>query len=297
MASAISPNTPAFISSSYLTLAEYKNAPTAIDYSNLVIGGNQAAQDAELTSVISRASSWIDVHLNQSLIARSITENQRTRVTQQGNITIHPENNPIIAVSSLSYGITPTTMTTATDVTQCWVEPSQFIYPLSMLGMTYSSQGPLSFGFPPSTRSAVYVNYTYIAGYVNTVITAATATQTTLTVLDATGITAGMSLNIYDGANSETVKVASTYTYGSTTVPLTSALAYSHTSTASISAMPPAVKEAAILVTTDFLKVRGDNSLTMAVTTRATSGPSVQSIIGSDLALAIELLRPFRKMR
>ena len=61
--------------------------------------------------------------------------------------------------------------------------------------------------------------------------------------------------------------------------------------------MPQAVKEAAILATTDFLKVRGDNSLTMAVTTRASSGPSVQSIIGSDLALAKELLAPFRRMR
>jgi len=50
-------------------------------------------------------------------------------------------------------------------------------------------------------------------------------------------------------------------------------------------------------VVTDFLKVRGDNSLTMAVTTRATSGPSVQDVIGSDLALAKELLRPFRKVR
>jgi hypothetical protein len=35
----------------------------------------------------------------------------------------------------------------------------------------------------------------------------------------------------------------------------------------------------------------------MAVTTRPSSGPSVDSIIGSDLALAKELLRPFRKVR
>ena len=30
----------------YLTVAEYKNAPTSIDYNNLVVGGNQSAQDS-----------------------------------------------------------------------------------------------------------------------------------------------------------------------------------------------------------------------------------------------------------
>ena len=92
------------------------------------------------------------------------------------------------------------------------------------------------------------------------------------------------------------LQVASNYTYGANPVTLTTNMAYAHTN-AAFSGMPAAVKEAAILVVTDFLKVRGDNSLTMAVTTRATSGPSVQDVIGSDLALAKELLRPFRKVR
>jgi hypothetical protein len=296
MATAITPNTQ-FQSGSYLTLAEYKNAPTAIDYDNLVVGGNAAAQDAELASVIARASSFIDVHLNQTLIARQIVEQQRTRITPQGNLILHTEYNPIIAISALNWGVTPSTMIAATDPSQCWLEPTQFIYPLAELGLTYSSQGPLSFGFPPSVRSQIYTNYTYIAGYVNTGIATATAAATSLTVQDATGIVAGQQLNIYDGSSSERVTVATTYTFGSTTVPLTSALAYTHAAGVAISGLPPAVKEAAILVTTDFLKVRGDNSLTMAVTTRASSGPSVQDIIGSDLALAKELLRPFRKIR
>ena len=296
MATAISPNTP-FTSGSYLTLLEYKNAPTAIDYDNLVVGGNAAAQDAELTSVIARASSWIDVHLNQSLIARTITEQQRTRVTTQGNVVIHPENTPIIAFTALNYGVATTSMVAAPDPSQGWIEASQYIYPLASVYTSYSSQGPLSFGFPPSTKVPLYCNYTYIAGYVNALIASATATQSTLTVQDASGIVAGSTLNIYDGASSERVTVATSYTFGSTTVPLAAPLAYSHSSGVAISNMPPAIKEAAILVVTDFLKVRGDNSLTMAVTTRATSGPSVQDIIGSDLALAKELLRPFRKVR
>ena len=292
---AVTNNTPYYQDDEYLSLAEYKNAPTAIDYDNLVVGGTQAQQDAELMTVIGRASSWINTHLNQSLIARTMTEQQRTRMTPQGNLIIRPEINPVIAFNSLSYGPTPTNLTTVTDLSSLWFESDKVIYPIAQMSLSYSSQGPLSFGFPPSARSQIYVNYSYVCGYVDTV-GSGTAGTSTVTVTDATGIVAGQTLNFYDGQYSERLKVASNYTYGSTTVPVTTPLAYTHTS-ATFSGMPAAVKEAAILVVTDFLKVRGDNSLTMAVTTRATSGPSVQDVIGSDLALAKELLRPFRKVR
>jgi hypothetical protein len=62
---AVTNNTPYYQDDEYLSVAEYKNAPTAIDYDNLVVGGNQAQQDAELLTVIGRASSWINTHLNQ----------------------------------------------------------------------------------------------------------------------------------------------------------------------------------------------------------------------------------------
>ena len=76
MTSAVSPITQ-FQSGSYLTIAEYKNAPTAIDYNNLVTGGTSAQQDAELASVIQRASSWIDIYVNQPLIAQNFLEQCR----------------------------------------------------------------------------------------------------------------------------------------------------------------------------------------------------------------------------
>jgi hypothetical protein len=43
----------------YITVAEFKNAPTSIDYNNLVVNGNQQAQDAELARVIMRATSYL----------------------------------------------------------------------------------------------------------------------------------------------------------------------------------------------------------------------------------------------
>jgi len=288
-------NTPYYQDDEYLTLAEYKNAPTAIDYDNLVVGGTQAQQDAELNSVIGRASSWINTHLNQSLIARSVTEQKRTRMTPQGNLIIRPEINPIVAVSSLSYGATPTNLTVVNDLTPLWFEDDKVIYPIAQTSLSYSSQGPLAFGFPPSSRSQIYVNYTYTAGYVNTTGTGSAGSKL-VTVKDVTGIQPGQIINFYDGQYSERLQVASNYTYGANPVTLTTNMAYTHTN-AAFSGMPAAVKEAAILVVTDFLKVRGDNSMTMAVTTRPSSGPSVETLIGSDLAMAKELLRPFRKVR
>jgi len=298
MVSAVSPITQ-FQSGAYLTIAEYKNAPTAIDYNNLVVGGTSAQQDAELAAVIQRASSWIDIYVNQPLIAQNFQEQQRTRITPEGFLVISPEYNNVVALNSLSYGVVPTNMVAVTDgsLTSCWFEKSQIIYPLSQVGLTYSSMGPLSFGFPPATRSRIYAAYNYCAGYCNGNISTAIAGQSSFTMIDPIGLTAGTVITIYDGANTEQVVVSNNYNYGSSTVAITTPLKYTHASGVAVGNMPQAVKQAAILIATDFLKVRGDNSLTMAVTTRANSGPSVQDIIGSDMALAKELLAPFRRMR
>jgi len=298
MTSAVSPITQ-FQSGSYLTIAEYKNAPTAIDINNLVVGGTSAQQDAELASVIQRASSFIDIYVNQPLIAQNFTEQSRTRMTQEGFLVISPDYNNVVALNSLAYGATPTNLVTvsSTSLQNCWFEKSQIIYPLSQLGTTYSSQGPLSFGFPPASRSRIYAAYNYTAGYCNGLISSATAGASSFTMIDPIGLTAGTVVTIYDGASTEQVVVSPSYTYGSSTVNITSTLKYTHASGVAVGNMPQAVKQAAILITTDFLKVRGDNSLTMAVTTRASSGPSVQSIVGSDIELAKQLLSPFRRMR
>ena len=298
MVSAVSPITQ-FQSGAYLTIAEYKNAPTAIDYNNLVVGGTSAQQDAELASVIQRASSWVDIYVNQPLIAQNFQEQSRTRITQEGFMVISPDYNNVVALNSLAYGATPTAMTTVSDgaLQSCWFEKSQIIYPMSQVGIGYSSQGPLSFGFPPTVRSRIYAAYNYCAGYCNGLISTATANQSSFTMIDPIGLTAGTVVTIYDGQYTEQVVVSPSYVYGSSTVAITGTLKYAHASGAAVGNMPQAVKEAAILATTDFLKVRGDNSLTMGITTRASSGPAAGSVFGSDLQLAKELLAPFRRMR
>jgi hypothetical protein len=283
----------------YLTVAEYKQAPTAIDYNNLVVASSDPdVQDAELANVIARASSWIDGFCNQVLTATFETEQQRARLRPDGFLTIHPNFDPLIAVTSLSYGITPTQLVSFPDMSVGWVEDHQFIMPYTTANISYSSQGPLQFGMPAIPRASVFCKYTYIAGYANTTINAtANAGATSITVKSGAGIIAGSSLTIYDGKETEIITVASNYVFGATTVPLASPLSYAHAVGDAISALPPAVKQAAILATTAYLKARGDYALTMQATNSA-GQVTDNSLSGNyDFALAKELLRPFVRVR
>jgi hypothetical protein len=294
MAVGITPDTQD--ESAYLTIAEYKNAPTSIDFDNLVVGGNAQAQDAELANVIMRASSYMDAHLNRNLTATTYVETQRTRMTSEGFIALHPDNAPVVQLSDFQYGSNPLNLITLPDCSQTWFENQQIIIPLSQLSTSYSSQGPLAFGggFP---RQQIFMKYTYVAGYVNTRIVTATATQSTLTVRSGAGIIAGQILHIYDGALSEDVTVASTYVNGSTTVPLTTALVSTHSAGVAIGNMPMTIKQACILITTAFIKMRGDNSMTMQITTSPTANVDASQRYGGDIASALEMIALYRRIR
>jgi hypothetical protein len=298
VANAINPTSHKF-STPYLTIAEYKNAPTSIDIDNLVFNSSDPdVQDSELTNVIDRASSWIDTFCNQILGATHETENQRARISSDGYIKFHPRYNPVIALTALQYGNPSTDLITVQDCSVAWIEDQQILFPYAYMSSLFTSQGPLQFGAPYANGTQVYLKYTYVNGYANTLIATAVATQSTLTVTDAVGITAGLEMKIYDGMYSERVTVADSYTFGSTTIPLEVPLVYSHTAGVSISALPPAIKEAAILVTTAMLKVRGDASMTMGIgTSPVTDSTGVNQNITNDMSMAMDLLKPYRRIR
>jgi hypothetical protein len=241
----------------------------------------------------------VDTYCNQVLGATTETETQRSRISPDGTIKFHPRYNPVIALTDFWYGNPSTQLYQAQDCSVAWLENQQIIFPYANMGGLYTSAGPLQFGFPQTSGMQVYLKYTYVNGYANTTIVSATATQSTLTVKSGTGITVGQDLKIYDGMYSEYVTVASSYVFGSNTVPITSSLLYTHAAGVSISALPPAIKEATILATTAMLKVRGDASLTMGVGTlpNQSSTTQIQENIGSDMAMAMDLLKPYRRIR
>lgn len=283
----------------YLTLTEFKNAPTALDYGNLVAGGTQAAQDAELSNAITRASSWIDNYCNQVIGATADTEQQRIRIRPDGSIRFHPKYFPVVALNSLSYGYSPNSLRTVTDPTGVWIEEQEVIYNLGG-GSTSTTAGPLSFNSAPAASVETYIQYSYVNGYANSVLAADVVVgATSLTVDSGLGILPGEMLNIYDGASTERVTVASTYTLGSTTVPLAAPLGFAHSAGTSVSNLPAAIKEAAILMTTAYLKIRGDAAMTMQVTNTATSQvPGAgSSKISTEVGHVQALLKPFRRIR
>ena len=167
----------------YVTVAEYKAAPTAVSISTLVVGGNQEAQDAELANVILRASSYMNEYFNANLNADEYTETQRIRYSNSsGYFALHPNNSPIISLSDFQYGSNPNQLYSIADCSKCWFEGQQIIVPNPLLGFNWSSQGPLAFG-SVSPTGWTFTKYTYVAGFVNTTLALpASAGDTSITV-------------------------------------------------------------------------------------------------------------------
>jgi len=239
----------------------------------------------------------MDEYLNQNLVATQTIETQRVRMTPQGYISLHPSNNPVLALVTFQYGTDPNNLQTLTDPSTAWFENSQLIIPLSQLSTSYSSQGPLAFGGTASPYTQIFTKYTYIAGYVNTIAGAATAGDLSITVTDGTGIIAGQQYLITDGSKTERVTVASNYVFGSTTVPLESALTYTHLAGASFNNMPGAIKQACILLTTAFLKVRGDSAMMMSMTQRPVGQVVGSDLYGSNIKIALDMIDKYRRVR
>ena len=295
MANAITTMSPLF-STPYLTIAEFKQAPTAVDVDDLVGGGTSAINDQELANVIARASSWIDAHCGQVLSSTTDTEALRARFDRMGFLKVHPRFSPITELVSLSYGGLPTLMASV-DISTVWIEPETIVFPVQ--GFSAAFAGPIQFSGNYSSTQELFVSITYVNGYANTLLSASvSASATSLSVDDLAGFTPLHQFMIYDGSSTELLTVSSSFvaTSGAGNLPLASAVKYTHAVGISVSALPPAVKQAAIYVTSAILKARGNASLVMQTLTPTTIQSSNPSAAG-DLMSAWDLLKPYRRIR
>lgn len=288
---------PPLFSTPYITAAEFKQAPTGTDVTNLVSRDPEASL-AELVNVIGRASSWADQYCDQVLAATTDTDEEWARIARDGWFHLHPRYNPILSLTSFASGTQPSNLASLTDLSQTWIDQrGQTIWVPAQSSLFFSTQGPLQFG-SGGYGTDMLVQYTYVNGYPNTLLTAtAAAAATSIQVADATGVLAGLTqLGIYDGAQTEYVKVAATYG-GGTTLPLAAPLLYTHQQVGvSVSALPPAVKQAVILLTANLVKMRGIGGI-VAPRAGSQQASSSKSSDGVDVDTAYELLDPFRRVR
>lgn len=284
----------------YVAVAEFKQAPTAIDISTLdqTAIGNQQAQDSALLNVLKRASAWVDnICRMDTLSATLTTETKEVRLTRGGRINVHVGMTPIVNLQTVKYRLNPSVGYSTVDNTLIQTYESWFsVYAINPYNLTNTlmMQMPAFSYFAQSQRDMmldvpITVQYTYVSGYFNSqVVGAVTIGANTITVVDATGLVIGSTFTIYDGATEESCKVLS---ITGNTITLTAPTLFAHADKAPASALPEAVKQAVILLASYLIKERGSMALTV-------TGESVGSASGSyskaeDIQTAKSILQPY----
>lgn len=284
----------------YVTTQEFLQSATGVDVSQLVPGGTTAQNTAALVTILGRASNYADNLCQQVLAATQQTENGQVAADRWGRFILLPKQWPCLQLVSASFqpisggAASPVTVSTAI------IERTRIVIPTTGTLGAYTSVGPLQFG-TVAPLVETYGQWTYIAGWPNTPLAANCAQgATNLTVTSALGIYPGSLLTIYDADLTEQVTVAPTYVPGSTTIPLVSGTLFAHTtaSGASLSAMPPAIKQAVIALGVALIKTRGAEAFAMSGIMEQ-AGKKEEATPGGieEFDLAADLLSPFHAVR
>lgn len=290
----------------YISVLDYRQAPTGVDTQALV-KGDAAATDAELLNRIRAASAWADSIMLRTIpaTAQLDTELKRFALRPDMTITIAPRSNPCVQLVSLSYGTTPGNLAAMSDLSNVLPDPHFFEVPLT--SGFYSSSGPLQFGTVRPGR-AVYCQYSYIAGWPHTTLSSGvSAAANSLVVKDATGVQPGQSMTIYDGAQMEQVTVSSAYTSG-TTLPLAAPTVFAHPAGVTVTALPDDIRQATILLTSTLIQTRGAvavlapqiNALAGRLTQGGSGNSGVQrqvEFVDANVKTASDLLQRYQVWR
>ncbi len=285
----IAPTSPTYVSRTpYLTSAEYQAAPTGVNVGQLVPGGTTQQNAEALKQTIAQASSAVDEFCLQIIAATLDTQAGSYRVQRDGVLKIPLDNTPIIQVSDVKVGIVPGSLVSLTDLSQVWIDKKVITVPINTVAFSPTS------GMLGST-SSMYAVTSYVSGYANCLLMAAVSIgATSFTVDSPLGILPGMTVSIYDPANSEQVSVLSV---SGNVVTVNTPFQFAHAVGVAVSTLPPAVKEAAILLTTVLIKTRGNDSFVMPM---LGSEPSQMTKLdagsgGPEMSLAMKLLAPHRR--
>jgi hypothetical protein len=278
----------------YLTPAEYQNAATGVDSSNLVPSGSASQQAAALLRVIARASAWADTICQKILAATRDTQAGHYRVHRDGTLRIPVDYTPLVAVAAASVGDYPNQLAALPDLSVLGLGAKVVTLP----AYAATTQPVNCYGRAASGDR--YASLTYVNGFANTGVTAAGASgATSLTVANPLAIFPGMQMTLIDGGSTEIVTVAAgftpTVTIAPTAVPLAAPLGPGHTTSAVLSALPEEIKEAVILLTTALIKTRGAEAIEMPHFGGQPSKVEAAAHGLEELDIALDLLAPHRR--
>jgi hypothetical protein len=291
----------------YISVSEYRFAPTAVPTNSLVptAPNDAAASTSALAQVIMRASAWVDEHCfhraDGTLAASVSTEARWVKVKPDGSIAFICNFRPVIEVVGMGMGPGPAQVQNISQTTANSIAIRGKVLQLPAV----SSHGPRPFfGSWPSVTGEVYVVTQYVSGFPHMALGAnALAGATSITVIPAvtapfpSGVYAGTRLTIRDGTRTETIQVAVTPTGNVLT--LAHPLRYAHTLPAPpdsimVSAVPWQIEQATISLTSVLIKAQGDRSMTLnSVGRPPTRVAAFRAGAAEDFDNAMRLLKSF----
>ena len=264
----------------YITAAEFTEAGTGVDVSQLVPAGATGDQSKALERVIRQASAWADSLCYKVLAATTDTQAGRYMV-RDGVCRVPVKYSPVIEVTGISQGCNGWSLTPLSDLSQVAIASPKIV----------------EFALPCYSGRR-FVTVTYVNGWTCTTLAAAAALNaTTVTLASNLGVYPGLPLTIDDGANTELVTVDSSYVPGASgAVPLSAPLASAHAVGVAASAIPPDVKRAVIALTACLIKTRGSEAFVMQSMTSPPSKTDLSESGGiEDFEIASDLLEPYRR--
>jgi hypothetical protein len=295
----------------YVTTNEFKSAPTGIDTSNLDATnlGNQQAQDAALTSILRRASAWVDTIVQQETLEATLnTEIKEVTMARDGRVNVHVDQIPIIDLQSVQFRSHPREPYQTVDLVNVEARDNWFtIYDLyyntslstDLMGVgigggTYTADVFAGFTSPyyRKTDIPLTIKYSYLNGYTNTTLAiAASAGDNSITVVDSTGLKPDQRLAIYDGGLQESITISA---INGNVLTLKNPLLFAHNVGIGVSAIPEAVKQATILLASSLIKDRGALAITMQETQVLNVNATPNKT--DEVSIARELLAPYRRV-
>lgn len=229
----------------YVAPPEFMAYPNYLDLDDLIPGGTQAQQQAELFNSLLRASGLVDGYCRakRGLDAHIATDVLSTRINPvTWEAAVRLKDGPLRQV--LSIQIAPLGVPGATAVQV----PATSAYLLD---------GMLRIPAPnavPGHRGRVVVTVQYVAGWPVTTLAAPVAVGTEqLTPVSATGIMPGAVLRLWDPGVEEYVAVSALYQPGGVIVPLAAPLASAHPAGVALDDLPLDIHEAVTLWTMGLL--------------------------------------------